>query len=135
MKLAIPSLLSAVRTPLQFAAMTYVGAAGLAGAAIVTGVMVTPAREQVQQALAPAAELVQSVVPIAMPPIFDRPPLPLSAPMPQTVGTEPSISVSVDIGDGPQIGEPEAEADAEVVATLVPAPATVVVSLPTLEPT
>jgi hypothetical protein len=39
----IQAPLVAVRGPIQFAAMTYIGAAGLGGTAVVTGVMLTPA--------------------------------------------------------------------------------------------
>jgi hypothetical protein len=72
------ALLAAARTPLQVAALAYVGAAGLAGTAVVTGVLLTPARDAVQQAMAPAAELVQSIVPgaLALPPAFEVRPVP-----------------------------------------------------------
>ena len=46
-------LLAAVQIPLQATLMTYAGAAGLAGVTVVTGVMLTPAREVVQEAIQP----------------------------------------------------------------------------------
>jgi hypothetical protein len=55
-------VLSSVRTPLQLAAMTYVGAAGLGSLAVVTGIMLSPARDAVQDAIQPARDLVQSIV-------------------------------------------------------------------------
>ncbi len=56
-------LLTAVKLPMQAAVLTYVGAAGLSGAVVVGGVMVTPAREVVEQAIEPAREFVQTRVP------------------------------------------------------------------------
>ncbi|HEV7666281.1 MAG TPA: hypothetical protein VGQ62_22295 [Chloroflexota bacterium] len=56
------ALLSSVRTPLQLAAMTYVGAAGLGGLAVVTGIMLSPARDAVQEVIQPARDLVERIV-------------------------------------------------------------------------
>src|SRR3979490_1366552 len=61
-------LLAAVQIPLQATLITYAGAAGLAGVALVTGVMVTPAREVVQEAIQPVGEFVQSIMPSTGPP-------------------------------------------------------------------
>ena len=58
---------SAARLPLQVAVLTYVGAGGLAGAAVVGGVMLSPVREVVQEAVAPARHFVESVMPMTVP--------------------------------------------------------------------
>ena len=65
-------LSSAVQTPLKAALMTYVGVAGLAGVAVVVGIMVSPAREAVQEAIQPVLETLPQInipSPLVMPPI------------------------------------------------------------------
>src|SRR5689334_8939243 len=80
----VSALLVAARGPFQIAAMAYIGAAGLAGTAVVTGVMLTPARQVVEEAITPAAELVQSLVPqtVAFPALFEVVPAPVSVAKP-----------------------------------------------------
>jgi len=77
-----PAWLSAARLPLQAAILAYVGAGGLAGAAVVGGVMLSPVREAVQEAVAPARLFVESVMPQNMPSIFPTDPRPAVASQP-----------------------------------------------------
>ncbi len=63
--LHVPAWLSAAQLPLQVAVLAYVGAGGLVGAAVVGGVMLTPVGEVVREAVAPAQQFVESVVPMS----------------------------------------------------------------------
>src|SRR6266542_785355 len=99
-------LLVAAKGPLQAAALTYVGAAGLAGAALVGGVMVSPAREVVQQAMEPVGELVQTIVPMSLVPVFVPEPqvLPTATPQPSaTVPTRAVPAVAISQPSQPQV--------------------------------
>ena len=107
MKPLIPqAFLAAARGPLQIAVLAYVGAGGLAGVAIVGGIMLSPAGGAVQQAIAPAAELVQNVVPVALPPVFEIVPsrrgvVPLAPrPTPNVIVIDVPSIATVETGDG-----------------------------------
>ena len=63
----LAGLVAAVRTPLQVAVLTYIGAGGIAGVAAVSVVLLTPAGQVVQQAIEPARELVQNILPADFP--------------------------------------------------------------------
>jgi hypothetical protein len=145
MKLPISGMVAAARGPLHIATMAYIGAAGLAGAGIITGVMVTPVREGVQQAIAPAANLVESMVPtVAFAPMFEILPSPgLIQSHPAAPASSPTaLPVNVDVSSEPTV-EPLATVEPSPTARLreVPAaqaPAPVVVqptSTPTAVPT
>src|SRR5437879_3465789 len=83
--LHVPAWLTAAQLPLQTAVLAYVGAGGLAGAAVVGGVMLSPVGEVVQEAVAPARAFVESVVPMSVPAILPMDPLPAVAHLP--IGT------------------------------------------------
>src|SRR5712691_6442663 len=87
-------LLAAVQIPLQATLITYAGAAGLAGVTLVTGVMLTPAREVVTEAIQPVGEFVQSVMPSTLPSLFETQPprLPIARP-----AAAPTFVVSVKV--------------------------------------
>jgi hypothetical protein len=102
-------LFAAVRTPLQVALITYAAAAGLAGVTVVIGIMVTPARDMVQEAIQPARELVESR-PAALQSAFEpdepRPPI-----LPRPAGSTPTPSLMVEVQvAGPPVDEPLAAA-------------------------
>src|SRR5258708_32826593 len=85
--------------------MTYIGASGLAGVAIVTGVMLTPAGQVVQEAIQPAREFAETIVPAALPSVFQTEPPRLSFfPAPAAA---PTFVVAVQIA-APAVTEDEA---------------------------
>ncbi|HYY88024.1 MAG TPA: hypothetical protein VFA49_04450, partial [Chloroflexota bacterium] len=99
-------LLGAARVPLQAAVLAYVGAGGLAGIAVVGGLLATPAHEVVQEALAPAGRLVEEQIlqqplgnvlgPRPAPPVATAGgPLAVVAP-PLTVAVEPDVTSEPD---------------------------------------
>src|SRR6266568_1012267 len=101
----VPAWLSAAQLPLQAAVLAYVGAGGLAGAAIVGGVMLSPVGEVVQEAVAPARAFVESVVPMSVPSFFTTDPrqaaasLPMTKPQAPSVATPPTLSLPISIED------------------------------------
>src|SRR5712691_11255969 len=114
-------LLAAVQIPLQATLITYAGAAGLAGVTLVTGVMLTPAREVVQEAIQPVGEYVQNIIPSTLPTIFQAEPprLPIARP-----AAAPTFVVSVKVAP---LAEPVEEA---ATPEATPTPAPVVISTP-----
>ena len=128
MKPLIPhAFLAAVRGPLQVAVLAYVGAGGLAGVAIVGGIMLSPAGGAVQQAIAPAAELVQNVVPVSLPPMLEIVPPPRGV-FPTPPQPTPNVIVVPPVADMAEAGDGVIDSPA---ATVEPTPT----EEPTLQPT
>jgi hypothetical protein len=106
--LHVPAWLGAAQLPLQAAVLAYVGAGGLAGAAVVGGVMLSPVGEVVQEAVAPARQFVESVVPMGVPSIFPTDPRRAVAQLP------------VGKAQAPKVAAPTAVATPMAVDDLVP---------------
>ncbi|HKB47340.1 MAG TPA: hypothetical protein VKC57_06565, partial [Ktedonobacterales bacterium] len=119
--LHVPAWLSAAQLPLQVVVLAYVGAGGLVGAAVVGGVMLSPARPLVEEAVAPARQFVESVVPMSVPMLFPQDSrqavasLPPGKPLAPSVAapTTPSTPVSIE-GSTPE------DVVAEATPTAVP---------------
>src|SRR5437899_1198970 len=141
MKPLIPhAFLAAVRGPLQVAVLAYVGAGGLAGVAIVGGIMLSPAGGAVQQAIAPAAELVQNVVPVSLPPMLEIVPSPRGM-FPTPPQPTPNVIVVPPVADMAEAGDGVTDAPAAAVEptptdeptlhpTVTPRPAVIVAPTP-----
>ena len=103
--LHVPAWLSAAQLPLQAVVLAYVGAGGLAGAAIVGGVMLSPVGVVVQEAVAPARAFVESVVPMSVPSFFPTNPrqaaasLPMTKPQAPNVAAPPTLTPPISIED------------------------------------
>src|SRR6266516_737837 len=88
----VPAWLSAAQLPLQTAVLAYVGAGGLAGAAVVGGMLLSPVGEVVQEAVAPARAFVESVVPMSVPAILPMDPRQAVAHLPIGKSQAPSVA-------------------------------------------
>ncbi len=127
-----PAWLRAAQLPLQAVVLAYIGAGGLAGAAIVGGVMLSPVGEVVQEAVAPARQFVESVVPMSFPSDPGQPVarVPVGKPQGSTAASPTTAATPVAVDEVP--------AD-EVVAESTPTPQSPVIapqrSVPTAQNT
>ena len=117
--LHVPAWLSAAQLPLQAAVLAYVGAGGLAGAAIVGGVMLSPVGEVVQEAVAPARAFVESVVPMSVPSFFPTDPRQAAASLPMTKPQAPSVATPTTLSPPISIEDSTPE---DVVVEATPTP-------------
>jgi hypothetical protein len=117
----VPAWLSAAQLPIQATVLAYVGAGGLAGAAVVGGVMLSPAREVVEEAVAPARQFVESVVPMTVPMLFPSGPQNAVASLPPsktgvsstavpTAVATPLVVVEEELADSTPTAQPDARA-------------------------